>query len=587
MSTLTIDKHEAFDKSSVVGNYLGIYFGQEQGIRLGESAVVSRKAHAVTPGKKGHVRILINRDAGRTYLNFVDSDQVVHLDVYHRPGVVDARQVAKQVFWAIENYLVEENPNLKFMEDEKFKNALDYALKIEVTTRTGKGLIYELFQGDVKPVSEKEEKLNHVHVLAKLSPEKYGIILPVAEAVEEAITRAGLELVKVRKISHGREKEKQENFAGYLMLPWKKPRGDFSPLLIRENQNQLILKLAEKFANIEEIEEFLESYTSNIFKRKSQDEQKRKWGDVDHYLEQLQELGLIKNTLLGPVLTKEGKEIKEFLVNHQCELEAEIRRKIRRTSSVSKRYQKMGKSEYKPSRVEFTNRNKAFRLSDRTWSGDLAVPETVIAAKKNSLLRGENHLTIRKDDLHIYDKKSYIPIDVCLLIDASASMAGEKRQAACYLAEHLLLTGREKVAVVTFQEMNATVAVPFTRNHKVLSKGLARIRPGGLTPMADGIFTSVELVKSSKVNNPLLILITDGMPNFPLWSFDAKNDALEAARKIAEAKIKFICIGLESNKVFLREIAKEAKGTLYIVDDLNRDCLINIVKYEKRATEAI
>jgi len=578
------EKHEAFDKSSVIGNYLGIYFGQEQGVRLGESTVVSRKAHAVVPGKKGHIRILTNRDAGRTYEKFIDPDQVVHIDVFHKPGTVDARQVAKHVFWAIEKYLVEENPNLTFMEDEKFKNALDYALRIQVSTRSGKGLVYELFQGEVKPVSEEEEKLSHVHILGKLNPEKYGIILPIAEAVEDAVTEAGLELVKVKKISHGREKEKQENFAGYLMLPWKKAKGEYHPLLLRENQNQLILKLAEKFASIEEIEQFLESYSSNIFKRKNQDEQKRKWGDLDHYLDQLKELGLMKNNLLGPVLTREGKELKEYLLNHKCELEAEIRRKIRKAPGTSRRYQKLGKCDYKPSRVEFTNRNKAVRLSDKNWSGDLAVPETIIEAKKNSLLRGDNHLTIQKEDLHVYDRKSYVPIDVCLVIDASHSMAGEKRQAACYLAEHLLLTGREKVAVVTFQEMNATVAVPFTRNHKILSKGLARIRPGGLTPMADGIFTAVELIKSSKVSNPLMILITDGMPNFPLWSFDAKKDALEAAEKVAEAKIKFICIGIESNKIFLRDVAKQAKGTLYIVDDLNRECLIDIVKYEKKAT---
>lgn len=583
---MVTDKHAAFDKSSVVGNYLSIYFGQEQGVRLGESTVVSRKAHAVVPGKKGNVRILVNRDAGRTYLNYVDSDQVVHIDVFHEPGVVDARAVAKEIFWAIENYLVEENPNLNFMEEEKFKNVLDYALRIEVTTRSGKGVVYDLFQGEVGPVSEEEEKLNHVHLLARLTSDRYGVVLPVAEAAEEAVVKSGLRLAKVKKISHGNEKQKPDNFAGYIVLPWKKAKGEYSQILIRENQNQLILKLAEKFANLEEVEEFLESCTANILKRKSQDEQRRKWGDVDHYLDQLQQLGLIKNGLLGPVLTKEGRQLKDFLLKHRCELEAEIRRNIRHTSSVPRRYQKIGKSDYKPSQVHFTNRNKTVKVEDGTWSGDLAVPETVVQAKKSSLLRGENRLTIHKEDLHVYDRKSYVPIDVCLLIDASASMAGDKRQAACYLAEHLLLTGREKVAVVTFQEMSATVAVPFTRNQKVLSKGLARIRPGGLTPMADGIFTSVELIRSSRVHNPLLILITDGMPNFPLWSFDAKSDALEAARKVAEAGIKFVCIGLESNKVFLRDVAKQARGTLYIVDDLNRDSLINIVKYEKRVTEA-
>ncbi|MCR4399702.1 MAG: VWA domain-containing protein [Syntrophomonadaceae bacterium] len=581
------EKHEAFDKCSLVGNYLGVYFGQDQGVRLGESTVVSRKAHAVVPGKKGHVRVLVNRDAGKTFQKFIDPDQLVHMDIFHKPGVVDPRQAAKLVFWAIENHLVEENHNLKFMEDERFKSVLDYALRIEISTRAGGGTVYDLFQGEVRPASEEEEKLSHVHVLARLTPDRYSILLPVAEAIEEAVMASGLELVKVKKLSHGREKDKQENFAGFLILPWKKSKGEFSPLLIRENQNQLLLKLAERFANLEEVEDFLESYTSNIFRRKSKDEQKRKWGDLDHCLDQLLELGLLKNTMLGPVITREGRELQQFLRSHKCELEAELRRSIRKTPGTSKRFQKMGKCEYRPSQVEFTNRNKTVRLTDKSWSGDLAVPETVVEAKKRSLLRGESHLTVHKEDLHIYDRRSYVPIDVCLVIDASASMAGEKRQAACYLAEHILLTGREKVAVVTFQEMNATVAVPFTRNHKVLSRGLARIRPGGLTPMADGIFTAVELIKSSKASNPLMILISDGMPNFPLWSFDAKGDVLEAAEKAAEAKIKFVCVGLEANKVFLREVAKRARGTLYVVDDLNRDCLINIVKQEKKAVATV
>jgi len=181
-----------------------------------------------------------------------------------------------------------------------------------------------------------------------------------------------------------------------------------------------------------------------------------------------------------------------------------------------------------------------------------------------------------------YSKKQYIPIDVCLLIDASGSMAGDKRQAACYLAEHLLLTGKEKVAVVTFQERNSQVVVPFTRNQRVLSKGLATISPAGLTPLADGIMTAVNLIKENRVRNPLLVLITDGIPNSALWTLDPKADALEAAAHIPENKIRLICIGVESNSLFLEKLANRANGSLYLVDDLNRDNLINIVRHEKK-----
>jgi magnesium chelatase subunit D len=242
----------------------------------------------------------------------------------------------------------------------------------------------------------------------------------------------------------------------------------------------------------------------------------------------------------------------------------------------------MGASSKKISSLEFTNRNKTIRLSNRSWSGDLAVPETVMQAKKASFLRNDSRLTITKEDLFIYRKRSYVPVDICLVIDASGSMAGEKRQAACYLAEHLLLTGKEKVAVVTFQEMRANVVVPFTRRQQDLVRGLNRIRPGGMTPLADGIVTAVDLVSSSRTHNPTLVLITDGNPNYPLWSFDPEKDALEAARRIPDNKIRLICIGVEANRNFLERLAEAAQGKLFVVDDLNRSNLINIVKHEKR-----
>ncbi|HBQ26098.1 MAG TPA: magnesium chelatase, partial [Syntrophomonas sp.] len=62
------------------------------------------------------------------------------------------------------------------------------------------------------------------------------------------------------------------------------------------------------------------------------------------------------------------------------------------------------------------------------------------------------------------------------------------------------------------------------------------------------------LIKDNRVKNPLLVLITDGIPNTPLWTLDAKADALEAATHIKENKIRLICIGVESNRNFLEKL---------------------------------
>lgn len=573
------------DKAAAVGNYLNLYFGQNQGVRLGESIVASCKAHGKMPEKrvKGQIKILINRDAGKTFLDFVDENQIVHLDVYHKPGIIKPNDVARGIFWAMDQYFLAKDPMLKYAEDERFKITAAYANKIYITTNQGRGTVYDLLQDIVQPIREGEEGWDHVHILAQLKRDEYYLVYVIAEIVEEVVLASEVKLSKVRNITHGNQKAEQESYAGYIKLPWTHFKGQMARQLPeKENVNQLIVKLAEKLGGVHEIEEFMENYSTNIFKRKGIEQQKKKWGDIDHDIEQLEELGLLKDTPFGKVLTKKGQKLKEFVINHKCELETEIRRNIRKMPSGGKgRYKKLGKIESKTSYVEYTNRNRTLN-NDQNWSGDLAVPETIIQAKKNSFLRGDNGLTIKKEDLHYYDKKTYVPCDVCLLIDASGSMAGDKRQAACFLAEHLLLSGKDKVAVVTFQERSSSVVVPFTRKESVLAKGLSTISPAGLTPMADGMMKALDLIQNNRVRNPMLVLITDGIPNIPLWTMDAQADALEAASRLKERKIHFICIGIESHRNYLEKLTEKAGGVLYLVDDLNKDNLINIVRQEKK-----
>lgn len=575
----------SINNATSVANYLGLYLGQDQGVRLGESVVVSTKAHRRMPEKKikGQVEILVNADAGQTYLNYVDVDQIVHIDVHHMPGNIDAQRVALAIYWAIDDYVIEEDPQLKYADDVRFKAVSAYAEKIHITTNLGQGWLFDIMQNEMEPYIEGEEGQDHVHILARLNRQNYALIYVIAAAVEEVIQQSGIQLAEVRNITHGKEKKVLDDFGNYIKLPWKKFKGKDAMLMAPdENVNQLVLKLAEKFGGVEDIEEWMQMYSTNIFKRKGADFQKKKWGDVDHYVKQLEELGLMQKTPLGRILTKQGLAVQDYVVKHRIELETEIRRNIRRVpGGRTSRFSKIGQSDQDTTDVQLVNYNRTINKKDN-WTGNMAVAQTVVQAKKNALLRGEKRLSINKQDLHFYDKKSYIPIDICLLLDASGSMAGEKRQAASFLAQHLLLTGKERVAVVTFQERSARVVAPFTRSQSVLTKGLQTINPAGMTPLADGIMTALELVKNSRVRNPLLVLITDGIPNAALWTMDAQADALSAAANIPEQKLRFICIGVESNANFMEKLAKAGEGALYLVDDLNKENLINLVRYEKK-----
>ncbi len=568
-----------------VANYLSLYLGQDQGVRLGESVVVSRKAHAHMPEKKikGQIEILINCDAGKTYLDCMDIDQIVHIDVYHLPGEIDPREVARAIYWALEKHFVNEDPQLQFADDVRFEFVSSYAEKIQITTNLGKGTIYDLFQNEVKPHIEGEEGQDHVHILARLNRDEYALVYIIAMTVEEVILQSGVQLAQVRNITHGKQKKMEEDFGKYIKLPWKKFKGQEASFMAPdENVNQLVLKLAEKFGGIEEIEEWMDCFSTNIFKRKGAEFQKKKWGDVDHYLKQLEEMGLMQKTPLGRILTKQGLAIQDYVIKHKIELETEIRRNIRKVpGGGSTRFRKMGQSKQKTTNMEFVDYNKTINKGEN-WTGNLAVPQTVIQAVKNGFLRGDERFSIKKEDLHFYGKKSYIPIDICLLMDASGSMAGDKRQAASYLAQHLLLTGKERVAVVIFQERSARVVVPFTRSQSILNQGLATINPAGMTPMASGIMMALDLIKKSRVHNPLLVMITDGIPNAPLWTLDAQADALAAAVNLPDQDVRFICIGMESNAFFMEKLSKAGEGALYLVDDLNKENLINLVRYEKK-----
>ncbi|HLN63506.1 MAG TPA: VWA domain-containing protein, partial [Symbiobacteriaceae bacterium] len=222
------------------------------------------------------------------------------------------------------------------------------------------------------------------------------------------------------------------------------------------------------------------------------------------------------------------------------------------------------------------------------WLGDVAVPETVRAALKRSRLEQMEHglpagagLRLQRQDVHVYLRSGEQPLNICLLIDASASMAGRRILAAKHLARHLLVSTRDRIAVIAFQERDVRVHVPFTRDYGLVEDGLSRIQPMGLTPLAHGLTQSLELIRESRVRRPLLLLITDGIPTVPKWTIDPLSDALEAARHVGLGRIPFGCIGLQPSKRYLEELVRVAGGTLHVVEELDEEALVTIAHRER------
>lgn len=576
-------KTNAREQRLALEEYLKEYLDQDRGVRLGETTVISHKVHANDNYAPGIIRIYKEKDAGQYYLRLPEEKQILHVDVFHEPASLDPVYVAQPIRDAFKTYvkrLADEQPG-EVDEEQWTQLFISLAKGIYLQTSGGKGSVYDLSVRKGELIAKKAQiPVSHVHVLAEIPPQYYDCLIFMVDAIEKAIQNHGYEIRRVEKIIHCKAEESASPGLGIgislpgLNLPEAKEEVN------KQNRFQIILDLTAAFGSLEEAARFLEALTptGNMqlpgFAKKHTDD------DLKQTLLDLQNSDLIKQGRFFTTMTKEGKELLRFMRSHQQELEAQVRKSIRHSKIVRRNYKTYHHSLLKSKKCLLSDEKKVLNLRDNAWYGSIAIPETVVHSAARSYLEGVRPLRIKKEDLHQYGQKSFAPIDTLLAIDCSGSMVGEKIRAVSYLAEHFLLTSREKIGVVTFQERSAQVAVPFTKNYRKLEQGLMAIRPAGITPLAHGIVESVNLVQKKRARNPLMILITDGVPNFPLWTTDAQADGLTAAKKIAEAKICLVCIGVLPNENYMQELALAGQGNLYVVEELNRDSLVDVVTTE-------
>lgn len=494
------------------------YLDLGQGLRVGESSVISKRVHKVDKAKKGRVVIFSNLDAGEVYLG-APKETCLHLDVFHAFS-----------------------PDLDL-------DPLESALPVKAIVRG---------------------EANHIHLLLPLASLDYHGILRIVDSAESYLISQGVEIRKVEELTHKLQRRPRLSASA----------GFSSSTTSQLAKEQTILFLAGSVGSVEAGLELLESLDG----QKGAPNLSRlshRHGGLTMVLNQLISEGLVKRGLWGYGLTETGEDVLEYAHLHQRELEAEFRQTIRKVPVPKGELVRTSYSDRHKSRPRNAERGQVVPLSPGEWATNLAISETVVAAVKNNFIQGKGDYEINRADLRIHQRRQHIPMDILLLIDASTSMRGKRLRAAQHLAEHLILTTRERVGVVVFQEQRATLASGFTRNYDLLRRGLRSVEAKGLTPLSSGIIESLKLLKNSQGRNPLLILITDGLPTIPLKGKDPIADALAAAELIPESKARLVIIGLKPDAGFLDQLAARAKGNLYVVDDLEKDLLMSIIRKER------
>ncbi len=602
------------------------------GVRLGETAVVSRRLHTLIPGLPGEVQIVAAADAGLVFYGRPKPDQVVHADIFHDAGQVDHRSVGRACVAAADRF-----------------GRFGLRDLIDVQTGTGGGRASGLLAYGTKE-SLRRAHLNHVHLAVMLDDADLVFLFYLVSAVEGTITAQGLSLRRIDRIrnevslSGGGQPADLSPYASFTDSflkgpgrgPWSvaPPPPDPAPAsqgrsvtsqgdqgapgassaagglsgregyeesgsaggggtgvdggrLGREAANdarmlQLANTLVEDFASLDDARAYLEALGQGKGWGELKPELTR-LGPAPGALPKLKRRGLVNDGFHGPSLTPSGLALADYLRRRHREVEMRLRAMARSVPITGGNLARGHRAASRATRLgpeAGSDTIKAVPAARCRLRGDIAVPETVLAAAKRCHF-GRSPLHIGVPDLHFYERKRSQPIDLCLVIDASASMAGRRLRAAQFLATQLLLSTRDRVAVVVFQERDSFLWLPFTRDYSRAENSLKRVQALGLTPLAHGLDTSLNYLMQNRVSNPLMVLITDGIPTVPKWSVDPMRDAREAAQAVAANRVQFACIGLEPNRLFLEGLVREARGTLYILDELEKEKMVQIVAQER------
>jgi len=183
---------------------------------------------------------------------------------------------------------------------------------------------------------------------------------------------------------------------------------------------------------------------------------------------------------------------------------------------------------------------------------------------ENSFGLGGYHETPVEDILpakcDIEDEDEKLPIAMCLVIDRSGSMGGEKMQLAKEAVKSAidLLQKKDFIAIVAFDHASYLIAqLQSMENAQRIKAAVSTIEAAGGTnvyPALDDAY--VQLLKANtKLKH--IILLSDG--------YSVPGDYIKAVQKLTNAKITVSTVGVgDADNTLLQNIAQKGKGRHYV-----------------------
>jgi magnesium chelatase subunit D len=220
------------------------------------------------------------------------------------------------------------------------------------------------------------------------------------------------------------------------------------------------------------------------------------------------------------------------------------------------------------------------------------------ATLRSAALRNPVDFAVVGGDLHQQIRVGKTANLVLFVVDASGSMAAQRRMEAIKGAVLALLTDayqqRDEVAVIAFRGEAATLLLPPTRSVDLAQECLHELPTGGRTPLPHALQLVIELLdkKAREAGNaqrpPLLVILSDGKGNVALRDQgDAWGDTLALAEVLAARAVPALVIDTETGYLRLGQAAQLAQSLgaeCLTLEDLSAENLLLTLRSRMRAS---
>lgn len=240
-----------------------------------------------------------------------------------------------------------------------------------------------------------------------------------------------------------------------------------------------------------------------------------------------------------------------------------------------------------------TNRGRcvSFTQTPSPKQHDLALDATLRAAAPYQRFRSHEDcaVAVREGDLRYKVREDHVGATIVFVVDASGSMGARSRMKAAKEAVLSMLLDsyqkRDRIGLVAFRKEGAQTLLDITASVDLAQRRLQELPTGGRTPLAAGLYQAWQLLRARRLKDPemlpMVVLVTDGRANRPLWTQDPVEDALKAAGLLRHDHIRAVVIDTEKDFISLhiaQQVAQAMDADYYKADELRGEQLRAIVK---------